>query len=177
MVANATGAGTRHRSAPLRALLPVSLAAGLLALAIGLVPTAAAEPQTGQLAVTATVLSGCALTGGTLDFGTYIAGQSAARDASGQIGFVNCSGLLTFELDGGQNGNVNTRRMSGTGGTLNYQIYTTSSRTSIWGTGANAYQLQLLGTPPRAAPSPSTAASPAARRCRAAPTRTSSTSP
>ena len=120
------------------ACLALSMMAGA-----GLGAAALAQTETGQLAVSATVLSGCALIGGTLDFGTYISGQEGALDASGQIGFVNCSGTLTFELDGGMQGNVSDRRMSGPDATLAYQIYTTSARTSIWGTGGNAFVLPL----------------------------------
>jgi spore coat protein U-like protein len=67
-----------------------------------------AETETSQLTVTATVLSGCTLIGGTLDFGNYVSGQPGALDAAGQIGYVNCSGVLTFELDGGQSGDTST---------------------------------------------------------------------
>ena len=104
--------------------------------------------ETSQLTVTATVLSGCTLIGGTLDFGTYIAGQPGALDAAGQIGYVNCTGVLTFELDGGQSGNVAARRMIGADDTLEYQIYKTSARNSIWGTAGDAYQLQVLSATP-----------------------------
>jgi spore coat protein U-like protein len=104
---------------------------------------AVAQTETGQLAVSATVLSGCALIGGTLDFGTYISGQEADLDASGQFSFVNCSGTLTFELDGGIQGNVNNRKMSGPDATLAYQIYSDAARRTIWGTGGNAFILPL----------------------------------
>jgi spore coat protein U-like protein len=33
---------------------------------------------------------------------------------------------------------------SNAGGTLGYQLYRNSSRTQVWGTGANAQQVQLL---------------------------------
>lgn len=113
--------------------------------AIVLAPSpAVAQTETGQLAVTANVLSGCTLIGGTLDFGNYVSGQANALDAAGTIEYVNCSGTLRFELDGGGGGNVANRRMSGPEGVpLAYQIYTTSARTSIWGTGGDAFQLPL----------------------------------
>jgi spore coat protein U-like protein len=53
--------------------------------------------ETGQLTVTATVLSGCTLIGGTLDFGTYIAGQPKPLSMpAAQIGYVNCTGVAHF---------------------------------------------------------------------------------
>lgn len=119
----------------------------LLAASVGSAP-AAADTATGQLAISATVQSGCALTGGTLDFGNYVSGQAAALDATGQISYVNCTGLLTFELDGGQQGNVQNRKMSGNGATLAYQIYRSGARTAIWGLGGDALQLQLISSTP-----------------------------
>ena len=137
MVARAPGAGRSARD----------MACGLCILA-ALAGDAAGQSETGQLTVSATVLSGCGLIGGTLNFGTYISGQQAPLDASGQISYVNCSGRLTFELDGGQQGNVNDRKMSGPDGSLSYQIYQTSTRRSVWGSGGNAYVLDLLGATP-----------------------------
>jgi spore coat protein U-like protein len=114
----------------------------------GATSRAAADTDTGQLAVTATVLSGCTLIGGTLDFGNYVSGQPGALDAAGRISYVNCRGTLTFELDGGQAGNVYARQMRGPDGSLGYQIYKTSARNSVWGQGGDAYQLQLLSPTP-----------------------------
>lgn len=106
--------------------------------------TAEAATATNQLTVTATVQSGCTLTGGNLDFGSYVSGQTANLDAIGKIGYANCNGLLTFELDGGQSGNVNARTLRVNGNSLNYQIFRNSVRNAVWGQGASALQLQLL---------------------------------
>ena len=64
-----------------------------------------------MLNVTATVLSSCALNGGTLSFGDYTSGQPTDLDVDGIINYVNCSGTLTFALDGGGSGNINARQM------------------------------------------------------------------
>lgn len=122
-----------------------SCARVVAALALAAAPGAAhAATATDQLTVTATVQSGCTLTGGTLDFGNYVSGQTSNLDATGRIGFANCSGVLTFELDGGQSGNVNARTMRSSGNSLTYQIYRNSVRNAVWGQGQNAMQLQLL---------------------------------
>ncbi len=144
MLARPSGAPRGAARRPCRAALWV---AAMLAPAAW--APAAAQAETAQLTVTATVLSGCTLIGGTLDFGNYISGQPGNRDAAGQISFVNCSGTLTFDLDGGQGGNVMARRMSGPDATLGYQIYKTSARNAIWGMGADALRLQLLGATPQ----------------------------
>lgn len=106
--------------------------------------------DTATLSVTANVQSSCAISGGSLDFGNYQSGQSGNSDAVGTISFTNCTGLLTFELDGGQSGNVNARAMKSGGNSLSYQLYRTQQRNSVFGTGSNAQQLdlqsQLTGT-------------------------------
>ncbi|HRY22833.1 MAG: spore coat U domain-containing protein [Geminicoccaceae bacterium] len=130
----------RRRHPCARAMAALALAASPVAAPNG----AHAATATDQLTVTATVQSGCTLTGGTLDFGNYVSGQTSNLDANGRIGFANCSGLLTFELDGGQSGNVNNRAMRSSGNTLTYQIYRNSVRNAVWGQGQNALQLQLL---------------------------------
>jgi spore coat protein U-like protein len=113
-----------------------------------LVATASAQPARAAedrdvLTVTATVLSACSLSGGALNFGVYTSGQTSDVNADGTINFVNCSGTLTFALDGGGSGNVNARQMSMGASRLNYQIYRNPPRNAVWGTGADA-QVQIL---------------------------------
>jgi spore coat protein U-like protein len=126
-------------------------AAHLLLLAAAVLAGATFRPahagtDTGMLAVTATVLTGCALTGGTLNFGQYISGQPTDLDITGTIGYANCSGTLTFTLDGGGSANINARQMSSGSNRLNYQIFRTPTRNAIWGTGGNANVVTLVGT-------------------------------
>jgi spore coat protein U-like protein len=141
----ATGAVGRVSGAE---LLRVGCVLALCGAVAGPASPALADTDTGQLTVTATVLSGCTLIGGTLDFGNYVSGQPGNRDAAGQISYVNCRGTLSFELDGGQEGNVAARKLRGPEGSLSYQIYKTSTRTSVWGQGGDALQLQLLSPTP-----------------------------
>jgi spore coat protein U-like protein len=107
---------------------------------------AMATTATDHLTVTATVLSGCSLTGGSLSFGQYVSGQAQNLDAAGQINYANCTGNLTFELDGGNANDVNNRAMSSGSDKLKYQLYKNTSRTAVWGIGTDAYALQLLST-------------------------------
>ena len=103
-----------------------------------------AATDTGTLSVTATVQNSCTLNGGTLSFGEYTTGQVDDLDAEGTISFSNCSGTLTFELDGGQAQNIDGRRMTNGGQQLNYQIYRNAARNSVWGQGGNAQQIVLV---------------------------------
>jgi spore coat protein U-like protein len=100
--------------------------------------------DTDTLTVTATVQSACALNGGTMTFGQYLSGQTTNLDVTGQINYANCSGTLSFELDGGQAADINNRSMLSGTNKLNYQLYRNTARNAIWGTGSNAQGLQLL---------------------------------
>ena len=118
----------------------------LLAAAVAASPATHAATVTDVLNVSATVLSSCALNGGTLSFGAYTSGQQTDLDVDGTINYVNCSGTLTFALDGGGSGDINARQMRQGANRLNYQIYRTSSRTAVFGTGADAQGKILIGT-------------------------------
>lgn len=105
-----------------------------------------AASDTDILTVRVTVEESCSISGSTIDFGTYSAGQQAALDAQGTITYSNCAaGTLTLALDGGTAGNVANRAMAnGSGGSLNYQLYRNSSRNQVWGSGSDAQQVVLL---------------------------------
>lgn len=123
----------------------IGIAAALFAVLAGGARPASAGTDTGTLNVTATVTSNCALSGGTMAFGNYISGQTANLDVQGSINYVNCpAGTLTFELDRGANANGTQRRMKSGSNFLNYELYKSSSRNSVWGTGTEANQIQLL---------------------------------
>ena len=53
---------------------------------------------------------------------------------------------MSFALDGGTSGNINARQMRNGANSLNYQLYRTPARTSIWGTGTDSQVHILLGT-------------------------------
>lgn len=127
-------------------MLRAAFAVASMVVALSLGAPAGAGSDTDQLTVTATVLSACSLSGGTLNFGNYTSGQTANLDVNGTINYVNCSGSLTFTLDGGTSGNINARQMSSGANRLNYQIYRNAARNAIWGTGADAHGVVLIGT-------------------------------
>jgi spore coat protein U-like protein len=116
-------------------------AAGLALLAPA-VPTAVAV--TAQLTIRATVGSGCSLSGGTLDFGEYVSGQSTHLDAVGTLDYNNCQGNVTVEIDGGQGGAISSRQMTSSGRKLAYQLYRNASRTAVWGQGADAQKINII---------------------------------
>jgi spore coat protein U-like protein len=132
-----------------RQALGLALASGAAAAAVATAaaPAARAGQDTDQLTVSATVLSGCTLTGGSISFGQYVSGQAADLDAVGQVNYANCDGTLTFELDAGAGGgNVASRQMSQGSNRLRYQLYRNQARSLVFGSGADAGRLQTVGT-------------------------------
>jgi spore coat protein U-like protein len=121
------------------------MAAALLAAVVLDARPVAGATDTGTLTVTATVNSNCSLSGGTLAFGTYTAGQTNDLDAQGSINYVNCPvGTLVFELDNGANASSGQRRMKSGNNFLVYEIYKTTARNTRWGSGADGVTIQLL---------------------------------
>ena len=116
----------------------------LLAVAASITMPASAGTDTDQLTITATVLSGCALSGGSLTFGQYVSGQTADLDAVGQINYTYYVGDLKFELDGGTAASVTNRQMAAGAARLRYQLYRNATRTAVWGAGTDAHAVLLL---------------------------------
>ena len=102
---------------------------------------ASAATATGTLRVTATLAGACAVTTRSIDFGTGLATPIGSDiDAQGAL-VTTCANGVVYTLSGGVgNGagasfaNRRMRRISGTE-LLNYSLYTTAARTTVWGDG------------------------------------------
>ncbi|MCB2054960.1 MAG: spore coat protein U domain-containing protein [Geminicoccaceae bacterium] len=104
-----------------------------------------ADGDTATLNVQATVQESCGVNGSSLDFGTYISGQTDAAEADATLSFSSCpAGQLTFEFDGGQAGDTAARAMSNGSGELSYQLYRDAARAQVWGAGSDAARLVVL---------------------------------
>jgi spore coat protein U-like protein len=94
--------------------------------------TAFGTTATTTFSVTATVLANCVVSASPLAFGNY---SSLQLDATTTV-TVTCTSGTTYNvgLDAGvgSGATVATRRMSGVG-TLNYTLYSDSSRTTVFG--------------------------------------------
>lgn len=123
-----------------------AFASALATLVLALPGAAAAGTDTATFTVSARVQNACTVVGGSLDFGTYDAGQPEDLDGVGTIRLENCTGTVTIELDGGSSGDVQNRTMRQSGGnaTLRYQLYVDETRTRVWGTGSDASQVMVL---------------------------------
>jgi spore coat protein U-like protein len=113
---------------------------GLLLVLSGLGSAEPARANQGTLEVQVMVEVTCRVLSGSLDFGTYVSGQSAPLLGQGSIGFEDCpAGQLSFALDGGGAGNVAKRQLSdGAGHGLAYQLYRDPARKSVLGAGKSA---------------------------------------
>lgn len=90
------------------------------------------------------LLESCTVSATTLPFGVYNPADASPTNGTGTI-TVSCSvilvGLLaswTLSLSPGSSGVYTTRRLSSGAATLNYNLYTTAARTTIWGNGSGS---------------------------------------
>lgn len=76
-------------------------------------------------------------------FGGYNPLSAAATDSTGQV-TVTCTGIVsvsvsyTIKLSTGGSGTYSPRKLAFGAGVLDYNLYTNSSRTTVWGDGAAA---------------------------------------
>jgi spore coat protein U-like protein len=87
--------------------------------------------------VTANVTSQCAVSATTLDFGT-VGLLLANTDLTSTLS-VQCASGVAYQvgLDNGQHASGTTRRMTGPGGLVSYELYRNSTRTQRWGATLN----------------------------------------
>jgi len=124
-----------------------------------------------DLAVSATVISSCAIVTAPVAFGSYdpsVANAAAPLDAAGSV-TVTCTlgSVAHILLSQGANDIAGTpdipqrRMLGGTGAFLNYYLYTDAGRTGVWGntdttgvdhtgTGAASLPISVFGRIPAA---------------------------
>lgn len=102
------------------------------------------------------LLESCSVSAQPTAFGSYNPVAGTVVDTTGQI-TVTCTAVLsiavsyTISLSAGGSGSATARRMSGASATLPYNLYTDSTRSTIWGNGtggtgtvSDGYALALL---------------------------------
>lgn len=119
------------------------LAAGGLALAsFGLAtPALAQSTASSNLSVTATVTANCSVTTSPVAFGSVDTLSGTNVDASGGITVTCTSGTgwtASANAGSGSGASLLTRRMTAGSNTLNYSLYTNSTRTTAWGDGTGS---------------------------------------
>lgn len=107
----------------------------LLILSTGI---AQAATETTSFTVSATVIDACQnLTAENINFGNYNPLASNNTDATSNVQ-ITCTNNTSYSvaLSAGASGSYNTRQLSdGGSNTLNYNLYTNSSYSSVWGDG------------------------------------------
>lgn len=115
-------------------LLAVSCAVAVL----GAPAAAIAATATTTFQVTATVLSVCTVAATNLAFGNYDASSGTPNDATSTV-TTTCSNTTNYTValnaGTGSGATVATRKMTNGANTLDYTMYTTSGRTTVWGDG------------------------------------------
>jgi spore coat protein U-like protein len=81
----------------------------------------------------------CSVSTTAVAFGTYDPHSGTATDGVGSITLScdkNNAPTMTVGISTGQSGGYATRRMSAGAWTLNYNLYTSATRTTVWGDGS-----------------------------------------
>ena len=121
------------------------VAVGLL----GLAATASAQTTTTTMTVSTTMSASCSVSASALSFGTSVPSpMTAAVDGTATITATCTNGRpYSIGLDRGSSptGTESLRQMTGSGGTVNYAIYSDASRTTVWGS-ADSSLVRQTGT-------------------------------
>jgi spore coat protein U-like protein len=105
--------------------------------------SAVAATATGVMSVSATVASTCVVGTSTLGFGSVSSAaiQAGNVDATGTVS-VNCttgsSYTIALAAGGGLGATLASRKITSGANLLNYSIYTSAARTTVWGDGTLA---------------------------------------
>jgi spore coat protein U-like protein len=94
----------------------------------------------------ATPAAACTISSAGVAFGAYNPRATGADNSSGTITVV-CASTVTapvVQLSTGQSGTYSARRMTSGGWNLNYNLFTNSARTTIWGNGTGGSVSQTL---------------------------------
>lgn len=86
----------------------------------------------------------CSVSASPIAFGTYNPQAATPNDSSGNIS-VTCQAFLSLllpyeiRLSAGNSGNFGARHMSAAGATLQYNLYSNVSRSTVWGNGSGGF--------------------------------------
>ena len=120
-------------------------AAVIAAMGMGVAQADVAANASGShvnVASSTTVAKKCTtLTGGTISFTAYVPDAEDANDAATTVK-VNCTKgtQVTISMDKGQGtgASTTTRKLASANDSLNYSLYTDTSRSDVWGEDADA---------------------------------------
>lgn len=126
----------------------LALAGGAAVLAFAATPAHAVD-TTASLSSTATVTSDCAVTTTAVGFGNINVTLNANTDSTGGIS-VTCTNGTAWtakaNAGGGTGATINARLMTSGSNLLEYDLYTETTRTTIWGDGTTGNGSTITGT-------------------------------
>lgn len=125
-------------------LLAIALTTGLLSAGAA----SAANPATATFLVSATVLKTCTVSATPLAFGNYTPGSGAISNTSSiNVACTNGS-PYTMTVNGGSTtgGSITQRLMTNGTQTLQYNLYTTNTFTTLLGDGTTGGSAKVTGT-------------------------------
>jgi spore coat protein U-like protein len=99
---------------------------------------ASAGTQSANLGVSATVTANCSVSTTAVGFGTVDTLSASEKLGTGSVSVTCTSGAswtAAADIGAGSGATFATRRMTSSGNTLNYTLYTDSNRTIVWGDG------------------------------------------
>jgi spore coat protein U-like protein len=115
-----------------------AIGAATLAATAALPQAAIAGTATSSMSVTATVTANCTVSTTALAFGSVDAISGANVDSTGALSITCTNGTAWSASAGvgaGSGASYTNRRMTSGANLLNYNIYTTAARTTVWGNG------------------------------------------
>ena len=122
--------GDLKRMAPVRAVIRTSRGTLLAAAILSACSTSPAYA----------LLQSCSVSATAMSFGAYDPTSATARDSTGTV-TVTCTATLGISaswdilLSTGSSGSFSPRRLFSGGSSLQYNLYTSSGRTQVWGDG------------------------------------------
>jgi spore coat protein U-like protein len=114
-------------------------AAAMFAACLCAPQAANAATTSGSLSVTATVTANCTISTTALAFGNVDTISGSNVDATGGLSITCTNGTAwtaTAGVGAGSGASFTNRKMTSGANLLNYNIYTTTARTTVWGSGA-----------------------------------------
>lgn len=108
------------------------------AIALAAPGTALAGTQQTTMGVSATVTANCSITALPVAFGNINPLAGGAFTATGSVTVTCTTGSpwgVTADAGGGSGATLSVRRMTYSGNTLNYALYTDSGYVNVWGSG------------------------------------------
>ena len=114
-----------------------NLITGLVIAGLGVMTTAMpsfAGTATGVLAIDATVLGTCLVSPAVLSFGSLSAGSTTSNDAETNIEVRCTNGIDPTAISLAPTAPGSSRKLTSGTSTVDYQLYTTSARSTVWNT-------------------------------------------